>query len=64
MLVKVYDVLPWLMYGQVRQPCLELQQNVLAGVLGVLSLIASLARTSRLQRFGEWRKATTGTSLK
>ena len=64
MLVKVYDVFPWLMYGQVRQPCLELQQNVLAGVLGVLLLFASFARTSRLQRFGEWRKATTGTSLK
>ena len=64
MLVKVYDVFPWLMYGQVRQPCLELQQNVLAGVLGVLLLFVSLTRMSSLQRFSEWRKATTGTSLK
>ena len=43
MLVKVYDVFPGLMYGQVRQPCLELQQNVPAGGLGVLSLLASSA---------------------
>ena len=34
------------------------------GFFSVLSLFVSLARTSRLQRFGEWRKATTGTSLK
>ena len=58
-LVKVYDVFPLLMYGQVRQPWLELQRNVPAGGLGVLSLFASFAR-----RFGERRKATTGTSLK
>ena len=38
MLVKVHDVFPWLMYGQVRQPCLELQQNVPAGGLGESSL--------------------------
>ena len=41
MLVKVYDVFPWLMYGQVRQPCLELQRNVPAGGLGVSSLFPS-----------------------
>ena len=41
MLVKVYDVLAWLMYGQVRQPCLELQRNVPAGGLGVSSLFPS-----------------------
>ena len=64
-LVKVYDVFPWLMYGQVRQPCLELQRNVQAGGLpGVLSLFASFARTSRSRRFGERQKGTTGTSLK
>ena len=34
------------------------------GGLGVLSLFASFARTSRSRRFGERRKATTGTSLK
>ena len=63
-LVKVYDIFPWLMYGRVRKPCLELQRNVPAGGLGVLSLFASFARTSRSRRFGERRKATTGTSLK
>ena len=64
-LVKVYDVFPWLMYGQVRQPCLELQRNVQTGGLpGVLSLFASFARTSRSRRFGERQKGTTGTSLK
>ena len=53
------------MYGQVRQPCLELQQNVPAGGLpGVLSLFASFARTRRSRRFGERKEATTGTSLK
>ena len=41
MLVKVYDVLAWIMYGQVRQPCLELQRNVPAGGLGVSSLFPS-----------------------
>ena len=60
MLVKVYDVFPWLM---VRQPCLGLQRNVPAGGLGVLSLFASFARTGRSRRFGEQQKATTGTSL-
>ena len=40
-LVKVNDVFPWLMYGQVRQPCLELQRNVPAGGLAVLSLFPS-----------------------
>ena len=65
MLVKVYDVFPRLMYGQVRQPCLELQQNVLAGGLpGVLSLFASFARTRRSRRFGERKEATTGICLK
>ena len=52
------------MYGQVRQPCLELQRNVPAGGLGVLSLFAIFAPTSRSRRFDERRKATTGTSLK
>ena len=61
-LVK-YDVFPWLMYGQVRRPCLELQQNVLAGGLVMLSLFASFVRTSRSRMFGERWKATTGTSL-
>ena len=51
MLVKVYDVFQWLMYGQVRQPCLELQRNAPAGGLGVLSLFASFARMSRSRRF-------------
>ena len=40
-LVKVYDDFPWLMYGQVRQPCLELQRNVPAEGLGVSSLFPS-----------------------
>ena len=62
--MKVYDVFPWLMYGQVRQPCVELQRNVPAGGLGVLSLFAIFALTSRSRRFDERRKATTGTSLK
>ena len=52
------------MYGQVWQPCLELQRNVAAGGLGVLSLFANFAPTSRSRKFGERRKATTGTSLK
>ena len=30
-LVKVYDVFPLLMCGQVRQPCLELQRMECAG---------------------------------
>ena len=49
MLVKVYDVFPWLMCGQVRQPCLELQWNAPAGGLGVrvLSVFASFAQKSR-----------------
>ena len=64
MFVKVYGVFPRLMYGQDRQPCLELQRNVSAGGLGVLSLFANFARTSRSRRFDERRKATTGTSLK
>ena len=65
MLVKVYDVFPWLMYGQVRQPCLELQRNVLAGSVGFLSSFASFARTSRSRRFGERRtKAMIGNYLK
>ena len=38
--------------------------TVPAGGLGVLSLFASFARTSRSRRIGERRKATTGTSLK
>jgi len=64
-LVKVYDVFPWLMYGQVRQPCLELQRNVPTGGLGVLSLFASFTRTSRSRSLvPERRKETTGTSLK
>ena len=45
-LVKVYDVFPWLMYGQVRQPCLESKRNVLAGSFGFFSSFASFARTS------------------
>ena len=61
MLVIVYDVFPWLMYGKVRQPCVELQGNVPAGGLGVLSFSASFEQTSRSKRFGE---RTTGTSLK
>ena len=65
MLVKVYDVFPWLMYGQVRKPCLELQRNVQAGGLpDVLSLFASFARTRMSRRFDERQKGTTGTSLK
>ena len=64
-LVKVYDVFPWLMYGQVRQPCLELQRNVLAGSFGFLSSFASFARTSRSRRFGERRtKGKIGNYLK
>ena len=66
-LVKVYNVFPWSMYGQVRQPCLELQRNVPTWVLGlgVLSLFASFTRTSRSQKLlPERRKVTTGTSLK
>ena len=64
MLAKVYEVFPWLMYGQVRQPCVEWQRNVPARGVGVLSLFASFARTSRSRRFGERRKATTRTFLK
>ena len=41
--MKVYDVFQWLMYGQMRQSCLELQRNAPAGGLGVLSLFASFA---------------------
>ena len=63
-LVKVYDVLPFSMNGQVTHPCFELQRNVPAGSLGVLLVLASLVRTSRSQRLGEPRKATTGASLK
>ena len=33
----MYDVFPGLMYRQVRQPFPELQRNVPAGGLGVLS---------------------------
>ena len=63
-LVKVYNVFPWSMYGQVRQPCLELQRNVPTGGLGVLSLFASFTRTSRSRKLvPERRKVTTGTSL-
>ena len=58
-LVKVYDVLPFSMNGQVRHPCFEPQRNVPAGSLGVLLVLASLARTSRPRRLGERRKATT-----
>ena len=64
MLAKVYEVFPWLMYGQVRQPYVEWQRNVPARGVAVLSLFASFARTSRSRRFGERRKATTRTSLK
>ena len=63
-LLKVYDVLPFSIKGQVRHPCFESQWNVPAGSLGVLLVLASLARTSRSRRLGERRKATTGTSLK
>jgi len=63
-LVKVYDVFPWLMNGQVRQSCRELQRDVLAGSFGFLSSFASFARTSRSRRFGERRKAKKGTYLK
>ena len=49
MLVKVYDAFPWLMYGKVRQPCLELQRDVPAGGLGVLSFFASFAPTMFLK---------------
>ena len=64
-LVKVYDVFPWLMYGQVRQPCLQLQRNVPTGGLSVLSLFVSFTRTSRSRSLvPERRKVTTGTSLK
>ena len=62
-LLKVYDVLPFSIKGQVRHPCFESQWNVPAGSLGVLLVLASLARTSRSPRLGERRKATTGTSL-
>ena len=63
-LVKVYDVLPFSMNGQVRHPSFEAQRNVPAGRLGVLLVLASLARTSRPRRLGERRNVTTGTSLK
>ena len=62
-LMKVYDVLPLSMYGQVRHLCLELQRNVPAGVFGELPLFASFGRTSRSRRLGGRRKATTGNSL-
>ena len=58
-LVKVYDVLPLLMCGQVRHLCLELQRNVPAGSLGELRVF--VFRTN--QRLGELGKATTVTSL-
>ena len=65
MLVKVYNVFPWSVYGKVRQPCLELQRNVPTGGLGVLPLFASFTRTSRSRKLvPERRKVTTGTSLK
>ena len=66
MLVKVYNAFPWSMYGQVWQPCLELQRNVpTLGGLGVLSLFASFTRTSRSRKLvPERRKVMTGTSLK
>ena len=63
MLVKVYDVLPLSINGQVRDPRFESQRKVPAGTLVVLLVLASLARTSRSRRLGERRKATTGTSL-
>ena len=52
MLVKVYDVLPFSMNGQVRHPCFELQRNVPAGSLGVLLVLASLARTIKVAKVG------------
>ena len=51
--MKVYDVLPFSMNGQVRHPCFEPQRNVPAGSLGVLLVLASLARTSGSRRLGE-----------
>ena len=49
-LIKVYDVLPLSMNGQVRHLCLELQQNVPAGVFGEFPVFASFGRTSRSRR--------------
>ena len=64
-LVKLYDVFRRLRYGQLRQPCVWSCNGMCRqGGLGVLSLFASFAPTSRSRRFGERRKATTGTSLK
>ena len=40
-LVKVYDDFPSLMYGQVWQPCLELQRNVPAGGLGCVVVVSA-----------------------
>ena len=48
MLVKVYDFFPWLMYGRVMQPCLELQRNVPAGGLSVLSLTLRVSELRNL----------------
>ena len=65
MLVKVYDVLPFSMNGRWGIHVLNhsgMCQH--AGSLGVLLVLASLARTSRSRRLGERRKATTGASLK
>ena len=52
-LMKVYDVLPISMYGQVRHLCLELQQNVPAGVFGDLPVFANFRGTSRSRRLEE-----------
>ena len=46
-LMKVYDVLPISMYGQVRHLCLELQRNVPAVVFGDLPVFANFRRTSK-----------------
>ena len=56
MLVIVYDVYPWLIYGKGSQPCVELQGNVPAGGLGVLSFFASFVQTSRSKRFANGGK--------
>ena len=62
MLLKGYDVFPWLMYGQVRRLCLWSCNGitVLAGGLDVLSMFASFSRASMSRGFGERQKATTG----
>ena len=49
-LIKVYDVRPLSMNGQVRHLCLELQRNVPAGVFGELPVFANFGRMNRSRR--------------